>query len=192
MKAPVAAPAAWYSLKIVRRGTTPRTTSNREAPGKSRIPSGVVDDGGLARLGDPTRDPLADLHAERRDVVRLFAQGQLEGQLLLLLVDHEHRPGLGRDELLDLAHDQLDDLARLEDRVRGLDDIGQDREPLGRGPENPLPPELLEAKFLNCAARALPIEQAETLLAMLLAVDAVHDMRRVTEAMLLVPALAAD
>ncbi len=64
--------------------------------------------------------------------------------------------------------------------------------PLGRGPENPLPPELLEAKFLNCAARALPIEQAETLLAMLRAVDAVHDMRRVTEAMLLAPALAAD
>ena len=27
--------------------------------------------------------------------------------------------------------------------------------PLGRGPENPLPTELLEAKFLNCATRAL-------------------------------------
>ena len=39
--------------------------------------------------------------------------------------------------------------------------------PLGRGPENPLPMELLEAKFLNCATRALPMGTAERLLATL-------------------------
>ena len=39
--------------------------------------------------------------------------------------------------------------------------------PLGRGPEDPLPTELLEAKFLNCATRALTLEAAERLLATL-------------------------
>ena len=40
------------------------------------------------------------------------------------------RPGLGGDELLDLGHDQLDDLARLQDRVGGLHDVGEDGQPL--------------------------------------------------------------
>jgi 2-methylcitrate dehydratase PrpD len=64
--------------------------------------------------------------------------------------------------------------------------------PLGRGPENPLPIALLEAKFLNCATRALPMDAAEALLTVLRDVDTVVDMRRVTDAMLPVTALAAD
>jgi 2-methylcitrate dehydratase PrpD len=64
--------------------------------------------------------------------------------------------------------------------------------PLGRGPENPLPQELLEAKFLNCAARALPMGAAEGLLAVLRGVDTVVDMRRVTDAMVPAAALAAE
>ena len=52
--------------------------------------------------------------------------------------------------------------------------------------------ELLEAKFLNCAARALPMEAAEGLLAVLRGVDTVVDMRRVTDAMVPAAALAAD
>ena len=98
---------------------------------EARVARGVVDDGGLAGLRHPARDALADLHAERGDVLALLAQRQLEGQLLLLLVDHQHRPGLGGDELLDLGHDQLDHLARLQDGVGGLDDVGEDGQPLG-------------------------------------------------------------
>ena len=64
--------------------------------------------------------------------------------------------------------------------------------PLGRGPENPLPMELLEAKFLNCATRALPKEAAETLLATLRSLDEVEDVRGVMEAMVPATALAAD
>ena len=64
--------------------------------------------------------------------------------------------------------------------------------PLGRGPEDPLPTELLEAKFLNCATRALTMEAAERLLATLRGVDSVADMRRVTDAMVPATALAAD
>ena len=64
--------------------------------------------------------------------------------------------------------------------------------PLGRGPENPLPVELLEAKFLNCAARALPMEAAEGLLAVLRRVDTLVDMRQATDAMMAKSALAAE
>jgi hypothetical protein len=64
--------------------------------------------------------------------------------------------------------------------------------PPGRGPEIPLPAELLEAKFLNCAARVLPMEQAESLLGVLRELDALSDMRRVTDAMRPSAALAAD
>jgi hypothetical protein len=52
--------------------------------------------------------------------------------------------------------------------------------------------ELLEAKFLNCATRVLPMEAAERLLATLRGVDAVADMRGVTDAMVPAAALAAD
>ena len=64
--------------------------------------------------------------------------------------------------------------------------------PLGRGPENPLPADLLEAKFLNCAARALPMEAAEALLGVLRRVDTLVDMRQATDAMVTKAALAAD
>jgi 2-methylcitrate dehydratase PrpD len=64
--------------------------------------------------------------------------------------------------------------------------------PLGRGPANPLPMELLEAKFLNCAARALGMDAAERLLAVLRGVDTVADVRRVTDAMVPAKALAAE
>jgi hypothetical protein len=52
--------------------------------------------------------------------------------------------------------------------------------------------ELLEAKFLNCAARALPMEAAEGLLAVLRRVDTLVDMRQATDAMVVKAALAAD
>jgi 2-methylcitrate dehydratase PrpD len=63
---------------------------------------------------------------------------------------------------------------------------------LGRGPEDPLPDDLLEAKFLNCASRALPMDISERLLTTLRALDAVADMHSVTLAMVPPTALAAD
>jgi 2-methylcitrate dehydratase PrpD len=56
---------------------------------------------------------------------------------------------------------------------------------LGRGPENPLPAELLEMKFLDCASRAMPMDAAEKLLGMLRAVDKAVDIRHVTAATIL-------
>jgi 2-methylcitrate dehydratase PrpD len=64
--------------------------------------------------------------------------------------------------------------------------------PLGRGPTHPLPDDLLEAKFLNCAARALPMDAAEKLLEVLRTLDSAMDMRNVMAAMVPTAALAAD
>jgi len=62
--------------------------------------------------------------------------------------------------------------------------------PLGRGPENPLPPELLEAKFLSCATRALSQDAAARLLTTLRKIHDVADIHRVTDLMVPAPALA--
>ncbi len=64
--------------------------------------------------------------------------------------------------------------------------------PLGRTAENPLPQELLEAKFLNCATRALEMATAERLLALLRELDAVPDINALTAAMVPQAALAAE
>jgi 2-methylcitrate dehydratase PrpD len=64
--------------------------------------------------------------------------------------------------------------------------------PLGRGPENPLPARLLEAKFLNCASRALPMAASEKLLAALRELDSAPDVRAIVSAMQPPTALAAE
>lgn len=56
-------------------------------------------------------------------------------------------------------------------------------QPLGRDVDHPLPRDLLEAKFLSCAARALAPETAQGLLALLRRIDQVSDMRDITSAM---------
>lgn len=55
--------------------------------------------------------------------------------------------------------------------------------PLGRGPEVPLPPELLEIKFLNCAGRALPDERSRALLASLRGIEGINSIGGLTGAM---------
>jgi 2-methylcitrate dehydratase PrpD len=54
---------------------------------------------------------------------------------------------------------------------------------LGRGPDDPLPPEALTAKFANCAARALPAAQVERLTRLLLQLDEARSLRAVVAAM---------
>ena len=48
---------------------------------------------------------------------------------------------------------------------------------LGRGPDNPLPPEALHAKFANCAGRALPPGQVERLQRALLRLEEAASLR---------------
>jgi 2-methylcitrate dehydratase PrpD len=55
---------------------------------------------------------------------------------------------------------------------------------IGRGVANPLPAELLEAKFLDCASRALPAATAQRLLAMLRQLETVPVVSDVAQAML--------
>jgi len=49
---------------------------------------------------------------------------------------------------------------------------------IGRGVDNPLPAELLEAKFLDCASRALPEAKAQRLLEMLRAMESQDNLAR--------------
>lgn len=55
--------------------------------------------------------------------------------------------------------------------------------PLGRGPENPLPTELLEAKFSNCAARAMSANQVPALLQRLRALETVACLSTLSDLM---------
>jgi 2-methylcitrate dehydratase PrpD len=54
---------------------------------------------------------------------------------------------------------------------------------LGRGPDNPLPPEALGAKFANCAGRALPPTAVARLERLLMQLDEAPSLRAVTAAM---------
>ena len=53
---------------------------------------------------------------------------------------------------------------------------------LGRGPDNPLPPDALTGKFANCAARALPPAQVAQLQQKLLSLDEAGSLRAVVAA----------
>ena len=55
--------------------------------------------------------------------------------------------------------------------------------PLGRGPEVPLPSDLLEMKFLNCAQRTLPAGSSHALLATLRGIEGINNIRGLTNAM---------
>ncbi len=50
------------------------------------------------------------------------------------------------------------------------------RQAIGRGVANPLPAELLEAKFLDCASRVLPEAKAQRLLTLLRGLEEVDDL----------------
>lgn len=64
--------------------------------------------------------------------------------------------------------------------------------PLGRGPTQPLPMELLEVKFLNCAQRVLPGASARGLLTVLRWLESVGDVGQVMRVMEGQSALAAE
>ena len=63
---------------------------------------------------------------------------------------------------------------------------------IGRGSDDPLPVELLEAKFLDCASRVLPAAVARRLLPMLRALERLPQISDLTAAMLPAEAMAAE
>ena len=54
------------------------------------------------------------------------------------------------------------------------------KRPLGRGPTHPLPQELLEAKFMNCAMRAIPEDAATRALVLLRGLEGANSIRSIT------------
>jgi 2-methylcitrate dehydratase PrpD len=63
---------------------------------------------------------------------------------------------------------------------------------IGRGSSDPLPVELLEAKFLDCASRVLPAGAARGLLTMLHGLENERRIADLTRAMLPPEAMAAE
>jgi 2-methylcitrate dehydratase PrpD len=61
---------------------------------------------------------------------------------------------------------------------------------LGRGPDNPLPPGALAAKFANCAGRALPAASVVRLQALLETLETAPSLKTVTAAIAVPPPLA--
>lgn len=53
-------------------------------------------------------------------------------------------------------------------------------QPFGRTSGNPLPPELLKEKFVNCALRVLPQSRVTQLHASIRELERLDDMRRLT------------
>ncbi|MGE0222213.1 MAG: MmgE/PrpD family protein [Acetobacteraceae bacterium] len=66
------------------------------------------------------------------------------------------------------------------------------KRPLGRGPEVPLPIELLEVKFMNCAQRSLPGGTARALMTMLRGFEGLERIRALTDAMVPPARMAAE
>src|SRR3972149_5629303 len=99
---------------------------------EARIVRDVVHNGGLAGLRHPARYPLPDLQSDVAEVLSLFAQCHLEGELPLALIDEENGPGLRRYELLDVGHDHRHHTPWLQDGVCGGDDLGEHLQTLGR------------------------------------------------------------
>ncbi len=55
--------------------------------------------------------------------------------------------------------------------------------PLGRGPENPLPTELLEVKFINCAERTMSANEVPVLLGQLWELETISSVRALADLM---------
>jgi len=56
--------------------------------------------------------------------------------------------------------------------------------PVGQGPENPLTPEMLRAKFEDCAGRVLEVSQINSLFEALRAIDSISSVRALTTMMI--------
>jgi 2-methylcitrate dehydratase PrpD len=137
-------------------------------------------------------DPQSGLDA-KFSVQYCLARALLEGRILL-----EHFEGEAfRDPTvrslmrrIDTApHPEMDEASgeHLGAEVRITFDDGRTiarriGSALGRGPDNPLPPDTLTAKFADCAARALPPVQVERVQRMLLQLDEAPSLRAVVAA----------
>ena len=66
------------------------------------------------------------------------------------------------------------------------------KRPPGRGPTVPLPPELPRGKFIDCAQRVLPAEDAHRLHAMLDTLETIGQTRSLTEVAIPRARLAAE
>ena len=94
--------------------------------GKARIVVNIGNNQGFTVPGDPAGNALAHSHADGFKRLRRIANGDGKVQLVLLLIHHEQRPGVGTEELGHLLHDGLENGIEIERRGEGLGHIIED------------------------------------------------------------------
>ena len=86
----------------------------------------VGHDQGIAGGGDPSGDALAKRNAQSLQALGVLADRDGVVEVLGLLVDHEHGPALGAEELGHLLHDDEQDLFEFEGLGEGARDLVED------------------------------------------------------------------
>src|SRR6185312_8959780 len=97
-----------------------------DALGKSGIVIDVRHQQRFAVFGDPSGNPFPDLQADALERVGCIANGNGEIELVLLLIDHQQRPGVWAEEDGHLLHDRLQNGIEVERRREGPSDIMED------------------------------------------------------------------
>lgn len=130
------------------------------------------------RLLPHVRNPATSALNAKFSLSYAVARGLVNGTVRL---DHFEDAALGDPEVT-----RIMELIRMEEMPDDFSDYGADvvvrlkdgqvfenhvEVPLGRGPESPLPTEMLENKFLDCASRSLTVEGAAEVFGMLTRLD---------------------
>ena len=95
---------------------------------EARIIGGVLNQQGLAVLSHPTGHTLAQLQANIPELFRAGADGNLEIQLLRVLIQHQQRPGIRLEQIAYFFHDGLKNLLQVEGREKRLPHLVKERE----------------------------------------------------------------
>ncbi|MEE4015519.1 MmgE/PrpD family protein [Roseibium sp. FZY0029] len=130
------------------------------------------------RLLPHVRNPATSALNAKFSLSYVVARGLVNGTVRL---DHFEDSALGDPEVM-----RIMDLIRMEEMPDDFPDYGAEvvvrtkdgqevrnriETPLGRGPESPLPTEMLERKFLDCASRSLTADGAADVFGMLMQLD---------------------
>lgn len=130
------------------------------------------------RILPHVRNPATSALNAKFSLSYAVARGLVNGTVRL---DHFEDAALGDPEVT-----RIMDLIRIEEMPDDFSDYGAEvavtlkggqavrhsvEVPLGRGPESPLPTEMLEKKFLDCASRSLTADGAAEVFGMLMTLD---------------------
>src|SRR5580765_6079956 len=99
-----------------------------DALGETSVGVNVGYDQLLAVFRNPAGNAFADFQANVFECLGGIAHGDSEIELVVLLVDHQQRPGFRMEVFRHLFHDRLQDGIEIQRRSQGLSDIVKDVE----------------------------------------------------------------